>query len=114
VTVTAVLWFFFVHEARTDFRTYTVPLQYENLPAELVVEEADPPEVEVTYSGNRRSFYFVSAENINAKVNLVGVKPGLLRRTITRSDVSAPEGLVIENIQPNQIVVRVRRADVAR
>ena len=113
VTATAVLWFFFVHEARTDFRTYIVPLKYENLPSQLVVDDADPPEVEVTYSGSRRSFYFISTKNFTVKVNLLGAKPGVLKRTITRSDVDAPDGLVIENIQPNQIVVHVKRAGVS-
>jgi diadenylate cyclase len=110
VVVTCVLWFFFVHEARVDFRTYVVPLTFENLPPTLVVEEADPAEVEITYSGARRSFYFVDAKRISAEVNMFGVHAGAYRRTISRSDISTPEGLSIENIQPNQVVVHVKKA----
>ena len=111
VTVTAILWFFFVHEARIDFRTYTVPVKFENLPTQLAVDEADPSEVEITYSGHRRSFYFMSSDKIDVEVNLFGVRPGVYKRTITRSDVTAPEGLLIENIQPNQITVRVKKKE---
>lgn len=111
VTVTAILWFFFVHEARTDFRTYQVPLKYENLPAHLIVDEADPAEVEVTYSGHRRSFYFVSASKITINVNMFGARPGIYKRTITRSDITTPEGLLIENIQPNQVTVHVKKEE---
>lgn len=107
VAVTAVLWFFFVHEARTDFRTYMVPVTFENLPSQLLVDQSDPPEVEITYSGHRRSFYFVSVKDISVKVNLYGVRAGQVRRAITRSDISSPEGLVIENVQPNQVMVHV-------
>lgn len=111
VTVTAILWFFFVHEARMDFRTYTVPIKFENLPAQLVVDESEPSEVEVTYSGHRRSFYFMDSGKIDVDVNMFGVRPGVYKRTITRSDVSAPEGLLIENIQPNQVTIRVKRKE---
>ena len=68
ITVTSILWFFFVHEARTDFQTFVVPVKFENLPAHLVVEETDPPEVEITYSGHRRSFYFMNSGKINVGV----------------------------------------------
>jgi len=109
VTVTIVLWFFFVHEAKIDYRTFLVPVRFENLPPHLVVEEADPPEVEVTYSAPRRSFYFVSSNSITIDVNLFGVKVGPNKRTVSRSNIVSPEGLLVENIQPSQITIHMKK-----
>jgi diadenylate cyclase len=109
VTATAILWFFFVHEAKIDYRTYLIPVKYENLPPNLVVEDADPPAVEVTYSASRRSFYFVRPSRISIEVNLFGVRQGTYKRTISRSNVTSPDGLLLENIQPNQVTVHIKK-----
>jgi diadenylate cyclase len=107
VTVTFFLWFFFVHEARTDYRTYMVPVEYEKLPHNLVVQESEPPEIEVTFSGPRRAFYFVDKSRININITLFDVKAGTIKRSVTRSDITAPDGLLIENIQPNQVILHI-------
>lgn len=107
VLVTSLLWFFFVHEARIDYRTFLLPVQYENLPSHMVIQEEEPVEVEITLSGPRRAFYFFNRNRTNVSVNLAGIKKGIIKRTISRSDVTAPEGLLIENIQPSQILLHV-------
>ncbi len=107
VTVTSLLWFFFVHEARIDYRTFSLPVKYEKLPPHLIVQETEPIEIEITLSGPRRAFYFFNQNRIAVSMNLSGIKKGLIKRTISRSDVAAPEGLLIENIQPNQISLRI-------
>lgn len=107
IVATSLLWFFFVHEARIDYRTYALPVKYENLSAKLVIQELEPYEIEITLSGPRRAFYFFNQNRINISLNLSGAKKGVIKRTITRSDVSSPEGLFIENIQPNQISLHI-------
>ncbi len=102
---TVVLWFFFVHEARIDYRTYKLPVLAEDAPAELMIKSIDPPELEVTFSGPRRSFYFTDTSRIHLAVKLGDARQGTVRRTITRSNVFAPEGLYVENIQPSQVAV---------
>ncbi len=107
VTVTVILWFFFVHEARIDYRSFTVPVQVNGVSGQCVVQKIEPSELEVTLSGSRRSFYFVTADRIRVELKLYGAKTGTYRRVITRSNISAPEALYVENVQPAQIVVQV-------
>jgi diadenylate cyclase len=107
VTVTSLLWFFLVHEARIDYRTFTVPLHFENLRPGLIVEQADPSEVEITLSGRRRAFYFINADRITATVDLSRIRKGEVKRAVSRSDISLPEGLMIETIQPNEVSLRI-------
>lgn len=105
--VTIALWFFFVHESKIAYRSFLIPLEYDSIPAQLMVERITPPEVEVTFSGPRRSFYFMSESKIRVFLKLYNAQPGTIKRTITRSNVTFPEGLTIENIQPNEVSVLI-------
>ncbi|MCI0706693.1 MAG: diadenylate cyclase [Ignavibacteriae bacterium] len=109
LVATVSLWFFFVHEARVDYRTYMLPVTYEDAPAGMAVEEIDPQEIEVTFSGQRRSFWFVDNGQLKVTVKLLPNSRGIVRRTITRSEIVLPEGLTLENIQPNQVTLRLGR-----
>jgi hypothetical protein len=109
IAATCLLWFFFVHEARIDHRTFLVPVEYADLPTHLVVEKIDPPEVELTFSGSRRSFYFLGQDRFRAILKLSGVKEGNLKRSVGRSNLDFPEVLSLENIQPNEVRVFLQR-----
>ncbi|HEY5615580.1 MAG TPA: diadenylate cyclase [Bacteroidota bacterium] len=106
---TVTLWFFFVHEAKVDYRTYLLPVSYENAPAGMEVERIEPAEIEVTFSGQRRAFWFVGNDQLNAKVKLLPDSRGTVRKTITRSEIVSPEGLTLESVEPNQVAVHLRR-----
>jgi uncharacterized protein (TIGR00159 family) len=109
VTVTVILWFIFVHESKLDYRTYTIPVEYSNLPSQLIVTGIEPVNVEATFSGPRRSFYFVDQSDIKLYLKLFDVHPGQFKRAITKSNISFPEGLTLENIQPSEVVVDVKQ-----
>jgi len=106
---TVTLWFFFVHEAKVDYRTYLLPVSYENAPAGMEVERIEPAEIEVTFSGQRRAFWFVGNDQLNVNVKLLPESRGTVRKTITRSEIVSPEGLTLESVEPNQVAVHLRR-----
>ena len=109
VTVTAFLWFFLVHESRVEYRTYLVPVTYGNTSMEQEVERIDPPNVEVTFSASRRSFYFVGAADVKLSLKPFGPSRQNVRKNLTRSDLVFPDALALENIQPNSVTVYFRR-----
>ena len=108
LAVTVFLWFFFVHESRIDYRSYIIPVEYNNIPQNLVVQKISPPEVEITFSGPRRSFYFMTEEKIKVYLKLFDARPGELRRAITRTNLTFPDGLSLENVQPGGVTVTIK------
>lgn len=110
---TLILWFFFVHEAKVDIKTYVVPVEYETVPSHLVVQKIDPAEVQVTFSGPRRAFWFVHENRIKVNLKFFSGGTGMFSKTVTRSDVSSPEGLVLESIEPNQVTVHIGEKDLS-
>jgi len=108
--VTVLLWFFFVHESKVEFKTFLVPVKYDNVASEFIVQRVDPTEIEVTFSAPRRSFYFLNASNIRVDVPLFDIHQGVVRKTITRSNIICPEALSVENIQPTTVTFRIAAA----
>ena len=104
---TLVLWFFFVYELGMETRSYVVPIGYETTPPGLSVENIEPSKVSVIFSGPRRLFLFMNEDRIKIDLKLSNVGQGTLRRTITRSDISFPEGLLVDDIQPNEVTVKI-------
>ncbi|MGH2567430.1 MAG: diadenylate cyclase [Bacteroidota bacterium] len=107
LAATVILWFFFVHEAKLDYKTYLLPVEYEGVGSGLSVRTIDPADVQVTFSGPRRSFWFVQRDRIKVNLKFFTEGKGTFRKTITRSDVLTPEGLMLESIEPNQVTVQI-------
>ncbi len=104
---TLILWFFFVHESKIDYRTFALPVEFENLPPSLVVKRVEPSQIEVTFSGPRRMFLFLNEKTMKVSLKIFDGKEGTYRRPITRSNIVFPEGLYVEHIQPQQVIVQL-------
>ncbi|MBI4428635.1 MAG: DNA integrity scanning protein DisA nucleotide-binding domain protein [Ignavibacteriales bacterium] len=111
--VTILLWFFFVHESKVEFKTFLVPVKYDNVASEFIVQRVDPTEIEVTFSAPKRSFYFLNSNNLRVDVPLFDIHQGVVRKTITRSNIVCPEALSVENIQPTTVTFRIGAAGAA-
>jgi len=109
LVVTVFLWFFFVHESRIAYESFLVPIEYESVPPHLIVQESEPSEVEVTFSGPRRSFYFFDRSKLRVSMKLFEARRGKIRMTLTRSNLSFPDGLSLENIQPREVDITIAR-----
>ena len=109
--MTSALWFVLVYGSKLVYKTYTVPIEYSALPSGLIVGDIDPQEIEVSFSGPRRAFYFFSTKEIKVFLKLWNAKEGRRRIKVSKSDLSFPQGIVLENLEPS--VVRVNIADLA-
>ncbi len=105
VALTVTLWFFFVREGRLTYKAFTIPIDYASVPVDLDVKEIRPSEVEVTLSGPRRSFYFVTKKRIKVVLNMTDLKPGFQSKNIQKSNVIYPEKLALETVVPSKVHV---------
>ncbi len=101
------LWFVLIHEAEVVFRTFTVPVEFAQLPADVTITRMEPPGVDVALSGQRKDFYFFNSRDVKLQLQPWGLKPGRRRITLASSDVVLPEDLVVQNIDPREIFVEV-------
>jgi diadenylate cyclase len=110
------LWFVLVYESKVIYQTYHVPVQYAELPDNLVLTKLEPESVNVTLSGQRKTFYFSGSKEIRVELKPWVFKKGENAINISSSDLSFPDNLVLEKIEPSRIIADVeqkppRRAD---
>jgi len=111
LVMTSALWFVLVYGSKLVYKTYTVPIEYSALPTGLTVEEITPKEIEVSFSGPRRAFYFFNTNEVKVILKLWNVKEGRHSFKIAKSYLSFPQGIGLENLEPS--VVRVNIAALA-
>jgi len=104
---TIVLWILLVQGAKIEYRTFRVPLEITNVPPHLVVKEAHPNEVNVVFSGSKRAFYFMNSGEISGSLQLFGADEGIVGKSLSRINFTFPEGIALENIDPNEITVHL-------
>ncbi len=110
LSLSVALWFVLVNGSKTAYRTLSIPVAYSELPENREVKAVNPANVEVTFRGVRRSFYFIRQNHIEISVPL---KPdtGVQRVRLGPGQMTFPKNLVLETIEPNLIEVVVSETE---
>jgi len=102
------LWFVLVHESTTTFKTFSVPVEYEESPAGLTLVSVNPREVKITLSGSRKEFYFLNSSDIKLVLSPSVLESGRRAVEISRSDLSFPGDFELQRVEPRRVVVSVK------
>jgi len=105
VMVTGVLWFFIVHESKMEYRTFSVPVQVTHADPGMEIRSVTPKNVDVTFLGHRRGFYFMNSKSLNLSVKIFNLQPGNYVRAITKSNFAYPKDLTFEKTDPDVIEI---------
>lgn len=111
IGVALLLWFFQVHGSKIVYHSFLIPIEYAEFPEKLTVSELEPNRVEVTFSGPRRSFYFLDKNEIRLNIKTWQIKEGVRIKKITASDFDVPKNLTIENIEPSRIKLHIEKRE---
>jgi len=103
------LWYVLVPGSRTVEATYKIPLQVENLPSDLRVEEIQPTEITATFIGPKRTFYFFDPGKLKVTVDLSTTEPGRKTLRISEQNVRHPQTLTLQQFAPTTVKVVVRK-----
>lgn len=109
--ISVTLWFVLVHESRLDYKSFTIPVEYAELPADLKLTEIVPNELTITLSGPKRSFYLRNKEEIRLFLQLFNIGPGVRYINISRNDLVCPRDLSVVDIEPNQVKVSIEAVE---
>jgi diadenylate cyclase len=107
--LTLALWFVLVHESKIIYRTYRIPVEYGELTDNLVLSDLEPKEVEVTLSGQLKAFYFDNPNEIKLVLKPWMFKKGKNAITISSSNLTFPENLMLERVSPNRVLATAKQ-----
>jgi diadenylate cyclase len=102
------LWFIFAYRVETVNRTFTVPVEYRNIPSNWAAESPRPTQVSVSLSGLERAFNF-DPSTLAASIDMSDVREGARTVTLKARNLNAPSGTAVVQITPNTVTVSARQ-----
>lgn len=103
------LWYVLIPGSSTVEVTYKLPVQVQNLPADYHVEEVMPSQVNATFTGPRRAFYFFDPGKLKVTVDLSAADTGRKVLRLTEQNVQHPQDLTLQQLDPQTLRVSVRK-----
>ena len=105
--IAAGLWFVLVYGSVTVYRSFRVAVDFSGLPQDLLVTAVEPESAEVMLSGARRGFLLFKPKHLRVAARAWDLRAGVNELTISSADLSLPETLMVERIDPRRITVHV-------
>ena len=109
VALAAGFWYVLVPGSKVMEATYKIPVQVQNLPPEYELESFQPTEVEATFSGPRRAFYFIHPKRLQAAVDASAAESGRRTFSITSQNIRHPNEIKVEEVKPSTLLITIRR-----
>ncbi len=103
------LWYVLVPGSSTVEVTYKLPVQVQNLQPEYHVEDVQPSEVNATFTGPKRAFYFFDPSKLKVDVDLSTTEAGRKTLRISEQNVRHPQTLTLQQLVPTTVRVLVRK-----
>ena len=106
-------WYIFVPGSKTVQVSYRIPVSVENLPADLRVEDIEPPMVNATFSGPRRAFYLFDARKIRVAIDVSMAEMGRRTFNISEQNIRYPKELTLQELNPSTLRLSVKKIPTA-
>ena len=105
VGLAGITWLLFSYSADTISRTFEVPIEFRNLPAEWSLDSDTVPAALVTLSGSERAFGRLDAGDLAISFDLTSPDSGVNVLTVTGENLNLPSGLRLANVNPRELRV---------
>jgi len=109
LAVATALWYAFVPGAQTTEVAYEIPVQVEHVPAGLVVDAIEPPEITATFTGLRRAFYLFDQGRLEATVDVSLARLGRRTFRISEENLRYPKRLTLTEVSPSAVKISMTR-----
>jgi YbbR domain-containing protein len=103
-----ILWMFIMGERRQEVG-FRLPLELQNIPAELMIANEVPSLVDVRVSGPRTLLMKLSDSDISIAVDLTDLQPGLTTFKRLEERLNLPSGLRVTRLSPSFIDLKLER-----
>jgi len=81
----------------------TAPIEFHHAPDKLLMSSDSPFEVSVMVNGPERTIRAMKPSDINAIIDLAGVKPGERTFDLLPKQIQVPRGVTVERVVPSQM-----------
>jgi YbbR domain-containing protein len=100
------LWFFVVGEDKVD-KTFNIPVEIVNLPADLTISNQFKNELELTVNGPKGLIRNLAMQHIARPIDLSRAEPGTKVYQNTVDSISLPRGVRLLRVKPTDIILQL-------
>ncbi|MCJ7600253.1 MAG: CdaR family protein [Desulfobulbaceae bacterium] len=100
------LWYFVVGEDKID-KTFNIPVEIVNLPANLTISNQFKNELELTVNGPRGLMRNLAVQRISRPIDLSRAEPGTRVFQNTIDSISLPRGVRLLRVKPTDIILQL-------
>lgn len=104
------IWLAFAYRTEIVSRTFTVPVEYRNVPPSWIIETPTPSAVQVSLSGMERAFNF-DAGRLAVSLNVSNPRENYQVMPVSINDVNVPSGLKVNQILPHIITLHAYKVE---
>ena len=104
------LWYVLVPGSSTIEVTYKLPVQLENLPADMRVQEVQPREINATFIGPKRTFYFFDPTRLKVTVDLSSAPVGHTTLRLSEQNIRHPQNLTLQQLNPATLRISIAKS----
>lgn len=102
------LWYVFIPGSKVLEITYQIPVRIAHLPADMVLERVDPPNVSVTFGALNRAFYLFEPKKLEVTIDASLAALGRRTFRITADDLKYPKNLQVKELRPEKIKISIK------
>ncbi len=102
VLLAALLWMVMANNVTSVQRTYTVPIEYRNLPDNLSIEQQHN-QAQIEIDGPERAFRQLEPDNLSVSLDLSGQTTGSRDFVLSSEQVDLPPELTVRDIEPSRV-----------
>jgi len=100
------LWFLVVGEKRTEVG-FLIPLEFKNLPGDMIIAGEPLHEIEVRVLGSKKILANLSPVQLTATLDLSTAKEGINSFIISSRDIKIPKGVKVIKINPASLLIHI-------
>jgi uncharacterized protein (TIGR00159 family) len=108
VGIAVTLWILFASSVGRVSRTYTMPIEFRNLPAQWVIDNTRQTEAHVVLAGSERAFDF-DASTLALPLDVSQLHEGAQEVPVDARGIALPKGVVVSRVTPRTVHVEAHQ-----
>jgi uncharacterized protein (TIGR00159 family) len=109
LALACILWVTFGYQKESVRRDFLIPIEYQNVSRQYILEDPKVTEAKVILSGPPQAFQLLNPETLKISVKLGDIREGKQTVILTREMVKTPSSLTVEAVIPPEVTVTASR-----
>ena len=106
----SLVWFFSAYQAGIVQKTFSIPVTFDQIPPQLLIESYSPKEISLSVSGRgETAFKNIDGSSFKITLDTSSLQNGVNRLTINRFHIKQPLNLSVTSVEPATVLLTAKK-----